>query len=235
MGWHHREIIEQFYSRNHKSGYPLLGDPQKSQGTWTVCRGFYEERLLIFSNNPGSKTGDGGRAHAERMVTEMVQDRWYIGILRNGDLWIWTMTYRMMISHSHNNDYHHWCHWKMIIFEFWHQWWYASGFLGCPMFRQSLIYFNLTNRRRCLTAPGEAPRGFPGPRPQWLTFPLTASKLQEEAAVGPLLVGSCAHGKPWNPLNINHLFLVNLNAKSPRQQHISQISIMKRRVANFCQ
>ena len=33
-----------------------------------------EERLLIFSNNPGSKTGDGGRAHAERMVNEMVQE-----------------------------------------------------------------------------------------------------------------------------------------------------------------
>lgn len=34
-----------------------------------------EERLLIFSNNPGSKTGDGGRAHAERMVNEMVQEK----------------------------------------------------------------------------------------------------------------------------------------------------------------
>lgn len=34
-----------------------------------------EERLLIFSNNPGSKTGDGGRAHAEWMVNEMVQEK----------------------------------------------------------------------------------------------------------------------------------------------------------------
>eukprot|EP00434_Breviolum_minutum_P005674 symbB.v1.2.004998.t1/scaffold288.1/size478366/28 len=34
-----------------------------------------EERLLIFSNNPGSKAADGGRAHAERMVNEMVQEK----------------------------------------------------------------------------------------------------------------------------------------------------------------
>lgn len=33
-----------------------------------------QERLLIFSNNPGSKAADGGRAHAERMVNEMVQE-----------------------------------------------------------------------------------------------------------------------------------------------------------------
>ncbi len=33
-----------------------------------------QERLLIFSNNPGSKGADGGRAHAERMVNEMVQE-----------------------------------------------------------------------------------------------------------------------------------------------------------------
>ena len=48
----------------------------------------HEERLLIFSNNPGSKTGDGGRAHAERMVNEMVQDRlrvsfWWNDVLFN--------------------------------------------------------------------------------------------------------------------------------------------------------
>ncbi|CAJ1425560.1 unnamed protein product [Effrenium voratum] len=34
-----------------------------------------EERLLIFSANSGSKTGDGGRMHAERMVNEMVQEK----------------------------------------------------------------------------------------------------------------------------------------------------------------
>ncbi|CAK9117589.1 unnamed protein product [Durusdinium trenchii] len=34
-----------------------------------------EERLLIFSANAGSKTGDGGRMHAERMVNEMVQEK----------------------------------------------------------------------------------------------------------------------------------------------------------------
>merc|ERR1719235_365705 len=34
-----------------------------------------EERLLIFSANPGSKASDGGRMHAERLINEMVQDK----------------------------------------------------------------------------------------------------------------------------------------------------------------
>mmetsp|Transcript_69159 Transcript_69159/g.165842 ORF Transcript_69159/g.165842 Transcript_69159/m.165842 type:complete len:624 (+) Transcript_69159:115-1986(+) len=34
-----------------------------------------EERLLIFGENPGTKTGDGGRMHAERMINEMVQEK----------------------------------------------------------------------------------------------------------------------------------------------------------------
>lgn len=39
-----------------------------------------EERLLIFGANPGSKTDNGGRMHAERLVNEMVQEK-----LRNDD------------------------------------------------------------------------------------------------------------------------------------------------------
>lgn len=39
-----------------------------------------EERLLIFGANPGSKTENGGRMHAERLVNEMVQEK-----LRNDD------------------------------------------------------------------------------------------------------------------------------------------------------
>jgi len=39
-----------------------------------------EERLIIFSVAPGSKTGDGGRMHAERLVQELVQEK-----LRDGD------------------------------------------------------------------------------------------------------------------------------------------------------
>jgi len=34
-----------------------------------------EERLLIFCANAGTKTGTGGRMHAERMVNEMVQEK----------------------------------------------------------------------------------------------------------------------------------------------------------------
>eukprot|EP00437_Effrenium_voratum_P024042 CAMPEP_0181403092 /NCGR_PEP_ID=MMETSP1110-20121109/3520_1 /TAXON_ID=174948 /ORGANISM="Symbiodinium sp., Strain CCMP421" /LENGTH=673 /DNA_ID=CAMNT_0023525347 /DNA_START=29 /DNA_END=2050 /DNA_ORIENTATION=- len=34
-----------------------------------------EERLLIFSANGGSKTADGGRMHAERLINEMVQEK----------------------------------------------------------------------------------------------------------------------------------------------------------------
>eukprot|EP00439_Symbiodinium_sp_Y106_P052659 s3420_g7.t1 len=34
-----------------------------------------EERLLIFSANSGSKTADGGRMHAERLINEMVQEK----------------------------------------------------------------------------------------------------------------------------------------------------------------
>lgn len=34
-----------------------------------------EERLLIFAADPGSKTKDGGRMHAERMINEMVQEK----------------------------------------------------------------------------------------------------------------------------------------------------------------
>lgn len=34
-----------------------------------------DERLLIFSVDPGTKTGDGGRMHAERLINEMVQDK----------------------------------------------------------------------------------------------------------------------------------------------------------------
>lgn len=34
-----------------------------------------EERLLIFGANPGSKTDNGGRMHAERLVNEMVQEK----------------------------------------------------------------------------------------------------------------------------------------------------------------
>jgi hypothetical protein len=69
----------------YKSGYPPLwgNQPQRWQGTQgqsATARVRHEERLLIFSNNPGSKTGDGGRAHAERMVNEMVQDRRLVGI-----------------------------------------------------------------------------------------------------------------------------------------------------------
>jgi len=33
------------------------------------------ERLLIFSVDPGTKTGDGGRMHAERLINEMIQDK----------------------------------------------------------------------------------------------------------------------------------------------------------------
>lgn len=39
-----------------------------------------EERLLILGANPGSKTDNGGRMHAERLVNEMVQEK-----LRNDD------------------------------------------------------------------------------------------------------------------------------------------------------
>mmetsp|Transcript_66352 Transcript_66352/g.188404 ORF Transcript_66352/g.188404 Transcript_66352/m.188404 type:complete len:623 (-) Transcript_66352:202-2070(-) len=34
-----------------------------------------DERLLIFSVDPGTKTGDGGRMHAERLINEMIQDK----------------------------------------------------------------------------------------------------------------------------------------------------------------
>jgi len=34
-----------------------------------------EERLLIFGENPGTKTGEGGRMHAERKINEMVQEK----------------------------------------------------------------------------------------------------------------------------------------------------------------
>merc|ERR1712232_344158 len=34
-----------------------------------------DERLLIFSADPGSKTGTGGRMHAERLINEMIQDK----------------------------------------------------------------------------------------------------------------------------------------------------------------
>lgn len=34
-----------------------------------------EERLLIFSADPGTKVGTGGRMHAERMINEMVQEK----------------------------------------------------------------------------------------------------------------------------------------------------------------
>merc|ERR1712203_923500 len=34
-----------------------------------------EERLLIFSPDPGTKAGNGGRMHAERLVNEMVQEK----------------------------------------------------------------------------------------------------------------------------------------------------------------
>lgn len=34
-----------------------------------------DESLLIFSSDPGTKTGNGGRMHAERLVNEMVQEK----------------------------------------------------------------------------------------------------------------------------------------------------------------
>jgi len=34
-----------------------------------------EERLLIFGAEPGTKTGNGGRMHAERLINEMVQEK----------------------------------------------------------------------------------------------------------------------------------------------------------------
>merc|ERR1719313_2509435 len=34
-----------------------------------------EERLLIFGVDPGSKTGNGGRMHGERLVNEMIQEK----------------------------------------------------------------------------------------------------------------------------------------------------------------
>eukprot|EP00442_Polarella_glacialis_P011043 CAMPEP_0115090494 /NCGR_PEP_ID=MMETSP0227-20121206/25462_1 /TAXON_ID=89957 /ORGANISM="Polarella glacialis, Strain CCMP 1383" /LENGTH=282 /DNA_ID=CAMNT_0002481649 /DNA_START=1 /DNA_END=852 /DNA_ORIENTATION=+ len=34
-----------------------------------------EERLLIFCANPGSKSAEGGRMHAERLINDMVQDK----------------------------------------------------------------------------------------------------------------------------------------------------------------
>lgn len=34
-----------------------------------------DERLLIFSAHPGTKTGNGGRMHAERLINEMVQEK----------------------------------------------------------------------------------------------------------------------------------------------------------------
>lgn len=34
-----------------------------------------DERLLIFSVDPGTKTGTGGRMHAERMINEMIQEK----------------------------------------------------------------------------------------------------------------------------------------------------------------
>lgn len=34
-----------------------------------------EERLCIFSENPGTKMGEGGRMHAERLVNEMIQEK----------------------------------------------------------------------------------------------------------------------------------------------------------------
>jgi hypothetical protein len=34
-----------------------------------------EERLLIFSADPGTKSGTGGRMHAERLINEMVQEK----------------------------------------------------------------------------------------------------------------------------------------------------------------
>eukprot|EP00971_Amphidinium_carterae_P143657 2846271-Amphidinium_carterae.1 len=37
------------------------------------CSAQLQERLLIFGENPGSKTGEGGRMHAERKINEMVQ------------------------------------------------------------------------------------------------------------------------------------------------------------------
>merc|ERR1719230_990813 len=34
-----------------------------------------EERLLILSADPGDKQGEGGRAHAERLINEMIQEK----------------------------------------------------------------------------------------------------------------------------------------------------------------